>query len=418
MADLPTDTGFNRPEFSDVNQWIKQLFIQKCGSNIDTDDPTIAGIISGVMSKSDSTLIEYIQGAVNQMFLLSANTTGLDDIGAEWGLARKQATPSFVTLKVECYYDQGSPVNIPAGEAEFSTADAHQFVTLDDINITQQATDSNNKPLAAKDGSPLGVAYVQAQCLQSGLDTNVAPNTIVNPMETIDGFYSVTNPDSASGGTPQETDNLFRKRIYNFRSAGPAFTDNGITSKLRNLPDVEDTKLVDNNSMQTDKYGNPPKSIHLYVLGGDDKEIGQNYFNCLYPTTHTVGSITVPVISDDGITHQISFDHAQSVNVYIHLKLFIDTSKFNSDNGVDDIKNRIINTYFDQLKMGQNVLYSRLFGPSYAETGVNYVEAQLGTDKNNLASKDIPVKDFELGVTDFDHIQVDLDGDNNVPSES
>lgn len=416
MADLNdnlTQQGFNRPEIDDIANWIKQLFKDQFGSSIDMDDTSTAGMWAGVLSSTSNKILQVLEGAVNQCYVLSASGTGLDDQGAEWGLQRKQATHSFVELDLTTYVDSDSPTIIPAGSL-FSTADGHQFETLDDVTISKQANDDNNKPLTDQDGNALGTAQVQAVSVNAGVDENVTANSIINPVQAIDGFYSVTNPLGAQGGSEAEGDTPFRIRIYNYRTAGPKFTDNGITAELRNIPDVKDTKLVDNNTMNTDKYGNPAKSIHLYVLGGDDQDVANKYFSCLYPTTHTVGSITENVTSDDGISHQVSFDHAKPVPVYIHYKLTVDPTKFNQDQAISDIQNNVMQ-YFDNLKMGETVLYSRLFGPAYQEDGVKDARVELGTNQNNLSTNDVSVNDFELAQTSPDDIQIDInEGGQNV----
>ncbi|EEI19745.1 hypothetical protein HMPREF0497_1457, partial [Lentilactobacillus buchneri ATCC 11577] len=147
--------------------------------------------------------------------------------------------------------------------------------TLADIMITQQATyvDSggNTQPLI-DDGNPLGRQTIQAVAIDTGTDSNVMPAAIVNPVNSIDGFYAVINLQAATGGTDAETDDVLRQRILANRQSAENSTPNGIQTAIKNLTGVTDVRLVNNNTMGTDSYGNPPKSVHLYVIGGDDSQ--------------------------------------------------------------------------------------------------------------------------------------------------
>ncbi|MDT7020162.1 baseplate J/gp47 family protein, partial [Levilactobacillus namurensis] len=213
---LTTDTGFDRKELDDLRDDINALFIKRFGDGIDLDDSQTPGMLAGVLSEVDDTLEKLAQGVYNSFFVLKSSGANLDDLAAELEVYRKPAVNAYVELQIDGYVDPDSPTIIPE-ETQFSTPDGQVFSTMADTKITQQATyvDSggNTQPLEDDDGNVLGRQIVQAVAIETGTASNVMPNTIVNPEDSIDGFYAVTNPSAATGGGDPETDDELRQRV-------------------------------------------------------------------------------------------------------------------------------------------------------------------------------------------------------------
>ncbi|UQS85794.1 baseplate J/gp47 family protein (plasmid) [Apilactobacillus apisilvae] len=336
--------------------------------------------------------------------MLKAKGSQLDDIGADENIFRKPATNAYVELQIKAYVDVNSPTVITTDDGEFSTADGHIFKILDDVTIS--SADSQDE-----DGNSLGTVAVQAISVDEGIDNNVMAGAIVNAEQSVDGFYQVTNPQPASGGQNVETDDSFRNRILANRINKPNSTNDGVENAIRNLNSVTDARLVSNRTMQTDQYGNPPKTTHLYVVNGNDDEIAQAMLDHLPILTHTVGNRSAIATDVGGVKHTIYFDHANNVQIYLNIKITTDDTKFNSDSGTDTIKQNIID-YFSDFKMGSTVDFTKLFAPCYSVTGVKSVEISLGKDASNLTpNQNIGVDAFELPVVSSDSITINKDGE-------
>ncbi|MBS0948452.1 baseplate J/gp47 family protein [Levilactobacillus brevis] len=407
---LTTDTGFDRKELDDLRDDINALFIKRFGDGIDLDDSQTPGMLAGVLSETDDTLEKLAQGVYNSFFVLKSSGANLDDLAAELEVYRKPAVNAYVELQIDGYVDPDSPTIIPE-ETQFSTPDGQVFSTMADTTITQQATyvDSggNTQPLEDDDGNALGRQLVQAVAIETGTASNVMPNTIINPEDSIDGFYAVTNPSAATGGGDSETDDELRQRVLANRLNTPNSTPDGIQTAIKNLSGVTDVRLINNNTMSTDSYGNPAKSVHLYVIGGADADIIQTYFDYLPPQSNTVGSVMGTATDIGGRQYIVAFDRAETVPVFIKVGIHIDDTKFDTDNGPANIKTNIIN-YFDTLGMGDKVLYSKLFAPSYSPVGVTDVALTLGTSLDKLTEADVSVSDFQLAVTNSTNITVNI----------
>lgn len=407
---LTTDTGFDRKELDDLRDDINALFIKRFGDGIDLDDSQTPGMLAGVLSEADDTLEKLAQGVYNSFFVLKSSGANLDDLAAELEVYRKPAVNAYVDLQIDGYVDPDSPTIIPE-ETQFSTPDGQVFSTMADTTITQQASyvDSggNTQPLKDDDGNALGRQIVQAAAIETGTASNVMPNTIINPEDSIDGFYAVTNPSAATGGGDPETDDELRQRVLANRLNTPNSTPNGIQTAIKNLSGVTDVRLINNNTMSTDSYGNPAKSVHLYVIGGADADIIQTYFDYLPPQSNTIGSVMGTATDIGGRQYIVAFDRAETVPVFIKVDIHIDDTKFDTDNGPASIRTNIVN-YFDTLGMGDKVLYSKLFAPAYSPVGVTDVALTLGTSLDKLTEADVSVSDFQLAVTNSANIAVNI----------
>lgn len=405
-----TKKGWQLEEIDELRADIDQLFRDRFGDGIDLDDDQTPGLIAGVMSEWSSLEEKLVDGIANSYLVLKATDTHLDDIGADEGIYRHQASYASVQLQVDVYVDPTSPVLITEG-SQFSTADGQIFNTDADVTVTDATTitgtDGTVTPLEDDDGNALGRVMISADADSPGTDSNVMPGSIINAEEAIDGFYAVTNPNGAIGGGDMETDNELRLRILENRQHPVNGTVSGTETAVRNVDGVKDVQVINNTEMVADKYGNPPKSAHLYVIGGDDQAVADAFFDVVPLLTQTEGKISKTVTDVSGKTATINFDRATTVPVYIDLALSIDSMNFDETAGPANIKTNIL-SYFDTLNMGDQVLYSKLFGPVFSVSGVNDVDITLGTDKTKLAGSDVVVDQFNLATTSADNITVTI----------
>lgn len=58
-----------------------------------------------------------------------------------------------------------------------------------------------------------GEANVKVECTQPGTIGNVAANTVKIPEKEVPGIKSITNPEPFTGGTEEESDEMFRERV-------------------------------------------------------------------------------------------------------------------------------------------------------------------------------------------------------------
>ncbi|WP_139566055.1 hypothetical protein [Levilactobacillus brevis] len=95
--------------------------------------------------------------------------------------------------------------------------------------------------------------------------------------------------------------------------------------------------------MTADADGNPPKTTHVYVIGGSDENVANAIFNSIGLPGHTFGEVAQTVINNSGQERTIYFSRAKQQTVYV--KVAIETTdSFDTDNGVTELKIRSSNT--------------------------------------------------------------------------
>lgn len=138
----------------------------------------------------------YIPETIKLMFPQWSSGQYLDYLANMARVSRKAA--NFATAVVKITGEPGTVV--PAGSV-FATpsidgADSVEFSTLETCVLDEQ-----------------GEGTVTVQALIAGKESNVNANTITLLSIPIEGIGSVTNPEKASGGTEEETDDELRERI-------------------------------------------------------------------------------------------------------------------------------------------------------------------------------------------------------------
>lgn len=407
---MPIDNkqGYIRSDKDELKDQVKQYFINEFGSDINLDDGSNAGSLANILTQVMDTVDELGQGLRDSFLLLKSSGKALDDRGADDSIYRKVATNSNVQLKITGYVNSDIITQITTDQGEFSTADGQVFRITDDVTINSQAKDDNGQPLVDEDGNQLGVAYVNAVSEDTGSNQNVAPDTIINPEQSVDGFYSVTNPAKAQGGLDVESDAKYRQRIFDNRLAKPNGTEDGLTTALRNIADVKDARVIGNRNMTTDSYGNPAKSTHAYVLGGQPNEIAQALLDNSVLDSNFVGNQSGTAVDVAGKSYTIRYDNAPQALIYVKVNVKTIPNEFNSDYGTQQIKDAV-NDYFDSLTMGDSVNFTKLFKPIYSVAGIEDADIAMGRDsKDNIKSNNsIEIGDMEVPVVADIDVEVD-----------
>ncbi|VDG31365.1 Phage Mu gp47 related protein [Lactobacillus brevis ATCC 367] [Lactiplantibacillus mudanjiangensis] len=350
--------------------------------NIDLSDGTFFGQWAQILAQMMVEVDEKQESVYDAFFIGFANGVSLDRIASNYGLVRKQAKAAEVNLSFI-----GAAGYVITDGTVFMDSLGNEFYTLEPVQL-----DVNGAGNTTAASNELGEAY------------NVGPNSIQMAQLPVEEIEEVNNQASAAGGQDMEYDFDFRKRIMQAALANDSATHNGLTTALMNVDGVTAVKIVENNTMEADSAGNPPKTIHFYVNGGTDDDVGAAIFNHIAAGITTVGQASA--VTDDvaGNPHTTYFDRPTQLPIYVQASVNV-TSDFNQTEGTDDIKTAI-EGYIETLTMGENVIYNQFFSNLYALDGIVSVTLKIGIAADSVAMDNITVSDYQLPVITDDDIEV------------
>lgn len=385
-----TENGFIAPTYEEVLDSVEDDFISKFGDDIVLTSNSNFGIIARLIAWRETLMIQELQQNYYAAFISTATDTSLDRVGSNMGVGRKVAQPAFATIEVTT----DGQYLIETGET-FETDDGYVFDLIKDITTTQQP-----------DGTWKGTGIVQSE--ENGSMNNVAAKKITMESNPDDNVLSITNPEPAGGGQDYEDDETYRARLLEENATKPGPTAWGMKSALMELPGVRDVNPVENDKADADKWGNPPYSVHIYVLGGDDNEIAHTIVNHEAAGITLVGSKAIDVQDATGNKRTVHFDHAIDKPIYVKVKVNVNEN-WNDDEGADDIKTAVAD-YINHLIIGKTLFLTRLYPLVYGVNGIDEATIMIGTHQGTLGGNDI-VNDINEAVScDTNNIEVDVNG--------
>lgn len=370
---------------------MEEKFKEQFGENINLSSYTPLGIIMRVMAFFYAKLWDVVEAVYNSRFIKKADGISLGYHGGDKNIPRNPATNSYVPLLFT-----GAPGYIIQAEETYSTEGDIQFSLLDDVVLDE-----------------LGNGTGQAISVDTGSFTKVSANTITNIVNPVEEIYTVTNPVAATGGSDMESLTSYRNRLLKANESNGKGTASAIELALRNVPGVRSANVIYNKSMEVDSDGNPPKSVHPYVLGGTKESVAQALFDSISATTQTVGEQSVLITDNSLNTHDIRFDFASVVPVFAKLEVQTN-AEFEAD-GVEQLKDAIIaviggidSTEEEQqgLSMGSNVILARLYSAAYKVAGIEDITIQIGLSEETLNTENIIISQMQVAELRLDDIEV------------
>lgn len=221
-------------------------------------------------------------------------------------------------------------------------------------------------------------------------------NTLTTILTPQLGWDSVTNPLPASEGRSVETDEELRIRFRDTKFERASSTVDAVYSALRDLAGVEQVVVYENDTDVTDSKGIPSHSFLPIVLGGLSSEIGAAIWENKPMGIRSFGDTTVVIYDTQGFAHNIQFKRPDPVPIYITLNLTKDSTFPGSGN--DDIKSALTAYFQNNLGIGDDVIYSRLYTPLNSVPGFFVNSMYIGTSPTPTGVVNIPI-DFDSIAT-------------------
>ena len=251
------------------------------------------------------------------------------------------------------------------------------------------------------------------KCIKLGIVNCDETGPLVQLENTIDtiavpvlGWDSVYNPLAGAEGRYKETDEELRERFRNSKFFQAANILESLADALRNVEDVTDVVVYENDTEVTDSLGIPPHSFMPIVLGGLPTTIGQAIWQNKPTGIRSFGDTTVVVYDTQGIGHNISYK--QPTNVPVYVKLNISNSGAMPGDVVAKLKESILAYGAENFSIGNDVIYSRMYTPVNAVPGFQVNSLYIGTAPNPAGVANITVAYNQVAQWDAAYITVTI----------
>jgi uncharacterized phage protein gp47/JayE len=233
-----------------VNEIISNLidFFRLAQPSLDTKPGTVARdlFIEGQSSQL-SLLYDELQGISNKQSLRLSIGTDLDKLGLNFGLTRKQSTPS-TGVALLTFSSLNSTINVNAASPVY-TAGGLGFTVVNGISLVPSSINAY-RSVATQFASQLAFVGITDQYAVQVTVTASAPGSAGNigqytlSQVSIPGISNVTNIVAFSGGTDQETDAAFRNRILSTFSGSSVGTSLGYLNAALSVTGVTDAVVI------------------------------------------------------------------------------------------------------------------------------------------------------------------------------
>lgn len=360
-----TETGFKRRTFDEIltakAERSKELF----GEDIETGELSALGKYNRINAYDQALTEETAELIYNSIFPNSASGTSLDRLCVFAGIRRNTEIKAqyIVTLTGEV------GAVIPKGFL-VGTESGINYATIEDVTIGENG--SIDATVECELGGEIGNVLVQEI------------NKIVNPSADVSG---VVGKSLLTKGEETESDYELRKRFNEAIEGAGSCNEVAIKAALLRVPTVTHAGIIvdENNG-----------SFECFINGGLNyhKEIAETIFEKKPIGIKTTGNVAQEIIDSGNNTHTINFSHTTNATVYVRTAIKTN-SKFEGDTGKQDIKSNL-ETYIDNVGIGNPVILSSLYGQIHSVVGVQeVVELQLSTDGVSWSTDNITVDAYE-----------------------
>lgn len=251
------------------------------------------------------------------------------------------------------------------------------------------------------------------KCIKLGVVNCDENGPLVQSAGTIDqiavpvfGWDSVINPLAAAEGRYIETDEELRERFRNSKYFQAANILEALVDALRNVDDVQDVAVYENDTDTIDGLGVPPHGFLPIVLGGLPTTIGEAIWKNKPTGIRSHGNTTVVVYDSQGIGHNISYKTPTNIPVYV--KINISNTGLMPGDVVAQLKESITTYGNSNFSIGDDVIYSRMYTPVNAIAGFQVNSLYIGTSPSPSGVANVAINFDAVSSWDAANISITI----------
>lgn len=231
--------------------------------------------------------------------------------------------------------------------------------------------------------------------------------TVTTILTPVFGWNSVENEISAERGSTEETDEELRERFRLSKAVRASNTSEALYSQLLELEGVTFVRVYENMTNVTDLIGLPSHSFMAIVRGGTDTDVAEVVWNNKPVGIASYGNSSAVIRDSQNIERDVSFSRPAEVPIYVKVEVKKIDNSFPND-GVELIRNSILEYLNGSITFGESVIYTRMFTPVNAIPGHQIELLEIGKSPGTLAASNIDIQWDEFPVTFLENIEVNL----------
>lgn len=230
-------------------------------------------------------------------------------------------------------------------------------------------------------------------------DISAPVGTVTTILTPVFGWISVINEVTAEPGTLDESDEQLRERFRLTKAVRANNLAEAIYAQLIDLEDVDFARVYENTTSLTDTRGLPPHSFRAIVKGGADTNIGEIIWNNKPLGIASDGNTSVVVRDSQNLERTVKFSRPTEVPIYVKITVEKIGNTFPT-NGVDDIRQAVVDYINDNANFGQELIYTRFFTPINSVPGHQVNVLEIGTSVLTLGTTNIVLgwDEFPVGL--------------------
>lgn len=380
-----TSEGFKRKRYVDFIEEMHEQARKLWGEDENLSDLTPLGKFVSLIAYARAEDAELAESVYNSRFVDTS-----EGVALEQNVKRVILKKKWLKATGEVQLDLNRGTTVPAGSL-FGTNYGGIYETLSEVKAPDD-----------------GVYTVKVKAVESGRIGNAVVDEITKIINPIVGLNSVGNQDPFLNGQDEETTAELRARYY--ESLGK--TESIHVRLLNEVEGLRSLLVIENDSMETDAEGRPPKSFETIVLGGNAVDIARKILEVKPSGIRAHGTTIEQVIDSQDMSHSIGFTYAVAVHIYVKA-LVRKGSDFPVD-GDQQIRDQIVrfiggvgnNELFNGLGMSDDVILARLEAQLFRVEGVEDVKISLSTDGFIYYEENIEIGFAQVAETDFSKIEV------------
>lgn len=361
-------TGITIDTFDDIYNRFANGLKAIYGDDIDLSQNTPDGQRVGITTKEVLDIQTVVGNLYNNLDIDTATGAMEAVIGKIAGVEKLPATRSTAELTIITDRD----LTLPSGYI-VSDVSNQEWITENEYTLV---SGTNTVSFVAKEWGKV----------------EAAKNEINIPVTIVIGVVSASNPAAAVSGRDEETDEQFRRRRNKSLENASHGTIGGLIAKIAAINGVTDVVGYENKASTQDSVRDmPPHSIWLVVEGGDVAEIAETMAKNKAGATEkgsTTGTYVETVerpTNDFYITHTMSFDRPQYINLHVKLNAKRKVSSQPVDK--DLIKKKIAGR---QFTIAEDLEASELYADVY-QAGINFTayDLKVSTDGSSYTDQNV-----------------------------